>query len=102
MGFGTLDPSSGVTATASTTLSLKCVPTSVSPTFQFTGAYGSSPFNMKHATRNDYIAYGVDVRFVSTQGSTENWRLTATVLGQDYVDAYAGTYSDVLTATVLP
>jgi len=100
IGFAALDPSSGVTVTASTNLSVFCLPLNYSPTFQFSSAHGS-PFSMKHATRNDFIPYTVDVRFIG-QGLTQTWRLTATVLGQDYVNAWAGTYSDVLTATVLP
>jgi hypothetical protein len=40
--------------------------------------------------------------FQGSTGSNQNWRLTATVLGQDYQNAYVGSYSDILTATVTP
>ncbi len=57
---------------------------------------------MKHTVQNAFIPYSVSIAFLGNTGSNQNWRLTALVLGSDYADALVGSYSDLLTATVLP
>lgn len=102
LSFPPLDPLVASMATAVSTVDVRCTPTSVSPTWSFSGANGSAPLRMKHATTANYIPYTVAATFLSSSGSTESWRLTGTVLGANYQDAQAGTYSDILTATVFP
>jgi spore coat protein U-like protein len=102
IGFGSLDPSVATTRTAFTDVKVKCTPAALSPTWQFSGQYGSAPLRMKHSTQNAFIPYSVTPTFINNTGVNENWRITATVLGTDYQNAFVGNYSDVLTATVTP
>jgi len=103
IGFGALDPSLASTRTAFGNVTLFCIPLAATPTsWQFGGANGNAPLRMKHASQAAYIPYSVTRSFVSTNGFVQTWRLTATVLGSDYVNAPAGAYSDILTATINP
>lgn len=100
--FPTLDPSVASTATAMTNVILLCTPASVSPSWTFSGANGSAPLRMKHATTANYIPYTVAPSFLGNFGAVEQWRLTGTVLGANYQNARVGAYSDILTATIFP
>ena len=102
ISFGSLDPSVANTRTAFTDLKVKCTPAGTTPTWQFSGANGNSPLRMKHSSQNAFIPYSVAASFTGTSGANQNWRVTGTVLGTDYQNALVGSYSDVLTATVLP
>lgn len=102
IAFAALDPSLATAQSAFTTLKVKCTPAGFTPTWQLTGANGSAPFRLKHAVQNAFIPYTVSVAFVNNTGVNQNWMVTASVLGSDYVDAPAGSYSDTLSATVLP
>jgi hypothetical protein len=103
IGFGSLDPSVATTRTAFIDLKVKCTPASgTTPTFQFSGSNGNAPLRMKHASQNAFIPYSVAASFQGTTGANQNWRVTATVLGTDYQNALVGSYSDILTATVVP
>ncbi len=102
LSFPTLDPSVASTATAISTVVVRCTPTSVSPTWSFAGANGSAPLRMKHATTANYIPYTIVPSFQSSSGANETWRLTGTVLGANYQNARVGDYSDIVTATVFP
>lgn len=99
--FASLDPSTAVTVTAFADLSVFCFPLASTPAWQFTGVNGNAPLQMKHTTQNSFIPYSVSVNRVST-GLFQTWRLTATVLGPNYQNAFVGSYSDVLTATITP
>jgi spore coat protein U-like protein len=101
IAFTAFDPSVANTRTASTSAHVNCT-ASGSPTWQFSGANGSSPLRMKHATQSAFIPYAVAVAFVSGGATNQTWNLTATVLGQDYQNALVGSYTDVLTVTILP
>ena len=100
--FAAFDPSIATPQSAFTNLRVRCVPAGFTPTWGFSGAHGNAPFRMKHSVQNSYIPYSVSVAFINNTGANQNWRLTANVLGTDYVNAFAGSYSDILTATVLP
>jgi hypothetical protein len=104
IAFSAFDPSSASTQTAFTTLRIKCVSASGAPTpaFTFTGLNGSAPLRMKHAVQASYIPYAVAPARISVSGANQEWRLTATVLGADYVNAYAGAYSDDLIVAITP
>jgi hypothetical protein len=100
----TLDPSSPSTQTAFTTLQVKCVSASGAPTPAFTvsGLYGNAPLRMKHTVQTSFIPYSVAFSRRSVSGSSQEWRLTATVLGVDYVNAFAGSYNDSLIVNMTP
>jgi len=102
--FSPFDPSAASTQTAFTALHIKCVSASGSPTpaFTFTGLNGSAPLRMKHVVQASYIPYTMSTLRTSISGSNQEWRLTATVLGADYVNADSGPYSDTLTVAITP
>ena len=102
--FAALDPSAASTQTAFANVQIKCIPASIGivPGFSFTGLYGSAPLRMKHAVQTSFIPYTVAPSRISVSGSTQEWRLTATVLGADYTNAYAGSYSDALIVAITP
>jgi len=100
--FAPFDPSIATPQSAFTDVKVRCVPAGFTPTWQFVGANGSSPYRMKHAVQNAFIPYSISIAFLSSAGNNQDWRLTAVVLGSDYADALVGSYSDLLTATVLP
>jgi spore coat protein U-like protein len=101
MNFPPLDPSVATTQTVVSTVIVRCT-ASGSPTWQFSGANGNAPLRMKHATLSAFIPYTMTATFVSPGGGNQNWSLTATVLGQDYQNAQVGSYSDLLTVTIIP
>jgi hypothetical protein len=102
INFPPLDPSVSATLTAFMDVQIKCTNATNVPTWSFSGANGDTPLRMKHATQNAYIPYTVAANNVGGGGSTRTWRVTGTVLGANYQDGLLGTYSDILTATVLP
>lgn len=101
IAFGNLDPSVASTQTASTTVRVRCT-LSGTPTWQFAGAHGNAPLQMKHMTQNAFIPYTVAAAYVSGGSANQLWRITATVLGQNYQDALVGPYSDNLSMTITP
>jgi len=100
MNFAPFDPSVATTQTVVTTVVVRCT-ASGSPAWQFSGTNGNAPLRMKHGA-SDFIPYTVTATFVSPGGGNQNWTLTATVLGQDYQNAPVGSYSDLLTVTIIP
>jgi hypothetical protein len=103
--FSPLDPSVATTQTAFTTVKVTCFPTNPTVTWTFSGANGSAPLRMKHSTLAQYIPYTISTSLTGTSGFiiyTQTWRVTATVLGTSYQNAYVGSYSDTLTANILP
>jgi spore coat protein U-like protein len=100
--FSAFDPSVATTHTAFADLKVKCTPAGFTPTWQFSGANGNAPLRMKHSSQNAYIPYSVAPSFLGATGVNQNWRVTATVLGTDYQNGLVGSYSDTLTATVIP
>ena len=96
-----LDPSSAGTRTATSNIRVQCTG-NASLAWSFTGTNGSSPLRMKHGSLSAFIPYTVAASFQQGPVGNQQWLLTATVLGTAYVNAPAGTYTDQLTATVLP
>ena len=94
-----LDPSAAGPRTATTDLQVQCF--FVNPVWSFTGSNGSSPLRMRHQGLPAFIPYTVSPSRVSGI-IFQRWRLTVSVQAADYENAPAGTYSDILTATVLP
>jgi hypothetical protein len=102
INFPPLDPSMSATLTAFMDIRVKCTNANVVPTWGFSGANGDTPLRMKHFTQNAYIPYTVATNLVGGSGSTKTWRITGTVLAANYQNALVGSYSDILSATVLP
>jgi hypothetical protein len=102
INFPPLDPSVAATLTAFMDIQMKCTNATIVPTWTFSGANGSAPLRMKHATQNVFIPYTVATAVVSGGGSTKTWRVTGTVLGANYQNALVGPYSDILSATITP
>jgi hypothetical protein len=102
INFPALDPSVSATLTAFMDIQVRCNPGSLSPTWGFSGANGSAPLRMKHATQNAFIPYTVATTNLGGGGNTKTWRITGRVLAANYQNALVGAYSDVLRATVLP
>ena len=100
--FGALDPASASTRTATATVRIFCLPLSTAPIWQFVGSNGNAPPRMRHASQPAFIPYSLSTTSLGNTGFTQNWRITATVLGGDYENAPAGDYNDRLTATILP
>jgi hypothetical protein len=101
IAFSTFDPSVATTQTASTTARVRCA-AGQSPAWTLSGANGSAPLQMKHATASVFIPYSVAESFVSGGVGNQLWNITATVLGTDYQNAQVGSYSDLLTLTITP
>jgi len=101
INFPTLDPSVSATLTAFMDIQVRCIPASLTTTWGFSGANGSAPLRMKHASQNAYIPYTIATTSLGG-GSTTTWRITGTVLAANYQNALVGSYSDILSATVLP
>jgi len=101
INFPALDPSVSATLTAFMDIDVRCNPGNVSSTWVFSGVNGSAPLRMKHTTQNAYIPYTVAAT-TSGNGSNRTWRITGTVLAANYQNALVGSYSDILSATVLP
>lgn len=101
--FTALDPSVATTQTAFIDVKIKCNPAGTTPTWSFSSANGgASPRMQNSVVPTEYIPYSVAASFQGNSGANQDWRLTATVLGQDYQNAYVGSYSDILTATITP
>ena len=102
-----LDPSTGLVRTAYTDVIVRCRAPgpSIPSSWGFAGLYGANPnLRLKHSTLSDFIAYSIGnpPPQVSGGGRTRTFRVTATIQPASYLNAYAGTYSDSLTITVLP
>jgi hypothetical protein len=96
-----LDPSAAGTRTATSDIRVQCTG-NASLAWSFTGINGSSPLRMKHGSLSAFIPYTVAASFQQGPVGNQQWLLTATVLGTAYENAPAGTYTDQLTANVLP
>jgi spore coat protein U-like protein len=106
--FGNLDPSVGTNQT----------PAVSQPTFWCTkgAAYtisddaglnetGPTARRMVHASLSEYIPYTFTYTATGTgtgPGSPFTMNIASTVLGTDYINASAGTYSDTVTLTIAP
>jgi spore coat protein U-like protein len=120
LNFGNLDPAVGTDVTATTTLTFWC-PKNVKYTIiDDDGLYdeGTGQHKMRHASLTEYIPYSFcytskgpapipcSPDTISDQGRAKGKDITlnisGTVLGSNYINASAGSYSDTVTMTISP
>lgn len=104
LSFGTIDPSLATPRNAMANIGMRCVPGNLVANWTFSGQHpgAGSPLRMKHSSDSVFIPYSLSAQDLTGSGANRTWRITATVLGQDYEDAPVGTYWDVLRATISP
>ena len=100
--FGNLDPSIASTVTATSNFRVQCGGGDPPPAWTFSGLYGNAPLRMKHAAANAFIPYSAAASGGGGPPGNQQWVVTATVLGPNYINALVGAYSDTLTATINP
>jgi spore coat protein U-like protein len=105
-----IDPASGAAATASGTLSIRCVGSAATANWSIaanSGLYGASPsaLRMRHGTNPaEFLPYSLS--FPASGSVPKNvWQdltVTASVLPADFQNVSAGAYSDAVTLSLLP
>ena len=108
--FGTIDPSSGATATATAVMVIRCGGAAGSATFslssndgQFSPAAGTR--RMRHAvTLTQFMTYSVNLPASATitKNVDTNVTITGSVIVTDFQNAIAGSYNDTLALTLAP
>ena len=106
IAFGVLDPITAPNVTSAIQLNVRCAPASQFAIAQWTwtSANGGSSIGRMAGGTPPYapgIAYAVGITVVN-QGANGTLTLTLQVAGTNYVNANAGSYSDVLTLMVTP
>jgi len=110
LAFGSIDPSSTSSATASATFIFKCGGSAAIATWTVTagdGLYSSGPGarRMRHATdTSEFIAYSLDLPASGTVPKNVDYTLTVngTIAPADFQNAIAGAYSDTVAIDVTP
>lgn len=114
LDFGNLDPANPTDKTVSTTITYRCQAQGNSPvTFAVTdddGLYETGPnalsLRMRHNTQPTvYLSYSLTINPTSgTVPKTQEFPLTitGTVKGVDYENAAMGSYSDIVTISIIP
>lgn len=107
LAFGTLDPASGGTATATSNVAFWCTKGSAYTVTPGQGANwdsGNSTRRVKQGT--NYIAYALTPSSSSGTGTGKSTPITLTmsgsILGADYIDAEEGAYSDTVQFSITP
>jgi hypothetical protein len=97
-----LDPSIASTRTATSAMRVQCS-ANVIPTWTFSGRNGpAGSLRLKHVTLDAFIPYTVSATPAGGPSNNQQWTVSATILGPNYVNAPVGAYTDVLTATISP
>jgi hypothetical protein len=109
MGFGTLVPGSGATATAQTVLHIRCSPSGDFPllTVSFTSANGGAgTYQLARMGGGALIAYGLGYSAVPDSSTPARidarLTITGTIAPAAYNNALSGAYLDTLTILVGP
>jgi spore coat protein U-like protein len=108
LDFGNLDPAVGSDVTKNTSLEFWCTKNATYTVTDDDGLYetGTDQNRMKHATLAEYIPYSFSYTPTTGSGAGKDSPLTlnisGTVLGSDYINASAGSYSDTVTMTISP
>jgi len=120
LDFGNLDPAVGTDANATTSLQFWCTKNATYTITDNDGANKSgTTHRLKHASLTEYIPYtycystsgavtpcNTDTASVTGNGQGRTSPITlyisGTILGTDYINASAGSYSDTVTMTINP
>lgn len=110
LNFGNLDPANPVDRTVTTSITFRCRGRDRDVTFFISdddGLYETGPDanRMKHATLNEYLPYSFTLNPTSgtiPRRTDQTLNITGTVLGADYQNASMGSYSDIVTITIVP
>jgi spore coat protein U-like protein len=108
LGFGGLDPSSGLAVNASTSTTFWCTKGASYSIGDNDGQYesGLNANRMKHTTLNEYIAYDFGYTPTSGTGSGPSTSITLDISGRvefaAYQNASEGDYSDQVILTITP
>jgi len=109
MGFGTVVPGSGATATAQTVLNIRCSPSGDFPllSVSFTSANGGAgTYQLARIGGGAFISYGLGYSAVPNSSTPAQidarLTITGTIAPAAYNNALAGSYLDTLTILVGP
>lgn len=108
LGFGAIDPSSAVNATATTTVQFVCNGTANPATYSISqdgGLYNSGGNRMINTDGIHYLPYAISLSPASgtvPKGANENLTVNGTVAAADFQTAQYGSYSDTVTLTITP
>jgi len=111
LNFGNLDPAAPVDRTVSVSISFVCHGSANPATFSITdddGMYETGPnaSRMRHTmATTEYLPYSLTLNPASgtvPKGVDQTLTITGTVMGSDYQDAYAGSYSDSVVISIEP
>jgi hypothetical protein len=111
LNLGNLDPASPSDKSISTSMTFQCKGSAPIATFSITdddGLYelGPNAHRMRHTTvTSEYLPYSLTLSPGSgtvPRNTTQTLMITATVMGDDYQDALAGNYSDIVVLSINP
>jgi hypothetical protein len=111
LGFGTIDPTSAVAATASVTVTFWCLGSAPSTTYLLWAGNGNYPAGaglrqMRHATNiTEFLPYSLSITPASAnlpRFAVQNVTVTGTVAPADFRNALAGGFSDTVVLTLDP
>lgn len=111
LNFGTIDPSSGSSATASATVGFSCGGSAPMASFSIAAGDGLYPLGagarqMRHASvLSEYLAYSLVLSpemATVPKNAVQTLTVTATVTPGAFGNAIAGTYSDTVALTLNP
>jgi spore coat protein U-like protein len=111
LNFGGIDPSLGVSATANTSFTIRCMGSDANATFAVTannGLWSTGPGvrRMRHTTiTTQFLSYSVSFTPAAAtvpKNTDQVVTATGTVLPSQSANAQVGAYADTLTVTVSP
>jgi len=110
MGFGTIDPSSSVNATASVNLSIVCNGSALLAFYVITSdnglhSGGTGGLRLRHVTNpTAFMPYSLNVPLPGSapKGVTRTVAINGTITPAGFGNAIAGSYSDTVTLNITP
>jgi len=112
LDFGTINPASTTTVTASTTIQVRCTGAGSNPTITYNLQAGDGRYllggmrRMRHATdTTEFMPYSVSLSPAAAtiaKNTTQSITISGTVVPADYQNVRVGTYSDTVVLTLDP
>lgn len=105
LDFGDLDPATPDDVTKSITINFTCRGKDKDVSYLIHNNDGLHGSRLRHATLNEYLPYTLSLS--PTSGTTKKnttlpLTITGKISGADYLDAFAGIYSDTVVLTIEP